>query len=63
MGIHVHWVEASLLLTILNIYGPYNNRVSFSDNLHPSPHLKNENVILGGDLNFTLGTQEIWGPR
>ena len=53
-GIHVHWDESNLLLNILNVYDPYDNRVSFWDKLCTSPQLKNENVILGGDLNFTL---------
>jgi hypothetical protein len=25
--------------------------------------LKSNNIIIGGDLNFTLGTIEIWGPN
>jgi hypothetical protein len=25
--------------------------------------LSKENMILGGDLNFSLGTIEVWGPR
>lgn len=25
--------------------------------------MKNDDLILGGDLNFSLGTTESWGPR
>ena len=63
MRLQLHWDEANIQLNILNIYSSNDNRVSFWDKLCISPLLKEENVIIGGDLNFTLSTQEIWGSR
>ena len=57
------WEEGNLSLNILNIYGPYNNIVAFWEALQTSPLLRSENVVIGGDLHFTLGAHEIWGPR
>jgi hypothetical protein len=51
----------NLPFLFLNIYGPYANRKVFWDKLLPSPLLSFENIILGGDLNLTLGACEIWG--
>ena len=36
MVIYAHWVEANYFLNILNVYGPYNNRFGFWDNLRTS---------------------------
>ena len=63
MGIQVFWVKANLSLNILNIYGPCNNTVAFWEALQTSPLLRSENVVIGGDVNFTLGDHEISGPR
>ena len=49
------------IFKVLNIYGPYNERVPFWDSLRASQFLKKENVVIGGDLNFTLGVHDIWG--
>ena len=46
----------------MNIYRPYNNIVAFLEALQTSPLLRSENVVIGGDLKFTLGAHEIWGP-
>jgi hypothetical protein len=48
-------------LKLLNCYGPYAERQSFWDNLKKDGILKESNLILGGDLNFTVSTREIWG--
>ena len=63
MGFQLCWDEANIQLNILNIYDPYDNRFYFWDKLCISPLIKEENAIIGGDLKFTLGTQEILGSR
>ena len=50
-------------MNIVNIYGCYNNRVEFWDAFKNFVISKKENLIIGGDLNFTLGAHEIWGPK
>ena len=51
-----------MTLTILNIYGPYLNRVPFWNDLLSKSFISNRKVILGGDLNFSLGCAEVWVP-
>ena len=63
MGIQISWEEENLSLKILNIYGPYNNRVTFWEALQSSHILRCENMVINGDLNFTLGAHEIWEPK
>lgn len=47
----------------MNFYGIYQDKVEFWDNLFSKSFFSHENVILGGDLNLTLGVAEIWGPK
>ena len=51
------------VIKLLNVYGPYKDRQSFWDNIYKLGLLNLENLILGGDLNFTLGPSEVWGGR
>jgi len=63
LGVQLFSVEFGKLLTVLNIYGPYNNREAFWIDLLGKEFIQNNWVVLGGDLNLTLGAAEIWGPR
>jgi exonuclease III len=47
---------------IINVYGPHTDQSSFWENLLGKDILKNDRLILGGDLNFSLGEAESWGP-
>ena len=49
--------------TIFNVYGPYLNRIPFWDKLFNKSLLREDRVIIGGDLNFSLGQTEVWGPH
>eukprot|EP00253_Pinus_taeda_P013368 PITA_13368 len=46
---------------IINIYGPCLDRENFWRRLLDSYFLQADNIILGGDLNFSLGFSESWG--
>jgi hypothetical protein len=38
-------------------------RETFWENLLRKSFLDADNIILGGDLNFTIGASEVWGPN
>lgn len=50
-------------LMILNIYGPYRDRELLWNQIVDGSILRAPNLILGGDLNFTLSPNELWGTR
>ena len=50
-------------MDVFNIYGPYLNCIHFWDNLFNNYVLRGDLVIIGGDLNFSLGQTEVWGPN
>ena len=37
--------------------------MGFWDNLFSKPFFSHDQLIVGGDLNFTLGVAKIWGPK
>jgi hypothetical protein len=49
--------------TLINVYGPHSKRNTLWDNLFTKKLLNTELLILGGDLNFSLGEAESWGPN
>ena len=55
----------SPLLTLLNIYGHYNQRKEFLKRDFDSLTLKKGDIIMGGNIIFTLSIYEVWGssPR
>ena len=52
-------IELNLDVCLANIYGPYIDIVSFWNNLMDLDCIKCEKLILGGDLNFSMGFSEI----
>ena len=50
-------------ISILNCYGPYLNREFFRNVVATGGLLSLPNLILAGDLNFTLNASKIWGTR
>jgi hypothetical protein len=46
---------------LLNCYAPYKDREPFWKTLFDSGLLHEDNLIIGGDLNFTLSANEVWG--
>ena len=63
VGLEVWVAKIGKTLMILNIYGPYLNRVSFWDSLFHMDLFEDTEVIMGGDFNLSLGASEVWGPR
>ena len=63
MGTKLEDGETKKQFTILNIYGPFYDRKLFSKKVVDSGALDLPNVIIGGDLNLTLSTNEIWGKN
>jgi hypothetical protein len=63
-GLGITFFLPSLKETVhlLNIYGPYLNRKPFWDTLFKKYVFK-ELLILGGDLNLSLGPSEVWGDN
>jgi hypothetical protein len=51
-----------MTLKILNVYGPHTYMIPFWNSLFSKELLKSKNLIIGGDLNFSLGEVESWGP-
>eukprot|EP00253_Pinus_taeda_P033452 PITA_33452 len=52
----------ALPISIVNIYGPCQGREIFWNDLMAKSLLKSSLLIVGGDLNFSLGRAEAWGP-
>lgn len=48
---------------VLNVYGPYLERVDFWKKLLDLGILFDPGLILAGDLNLTLSAKEIWGHQ
>jgi hypothetical protein len=46
---------------LLNFYAPYKDRERFWQPIIDSGLLAEQGLIVGGDLNFTLSTREVWG--
>ena len=49
--------------TLVNVYGPCSDRESFGYSLLSCSLLMVPHLILGGNLNFSLGIAESWGPQ
>jgi endonuclease/exonuclease/phosphatase family metal-dependent hydrolase len=50
-------------LKVINCYGPYAEREVFWENIKRVGILKEQNLILGGDLNLTTSSREVWGAH
>ena len=55
LGINFLSLELGEAFNLFNIYGPYQDRIPFWDSLLSNSLIKSDSVILGGDLNFSLG--------
>ena len=48
-------------IRLLNVYAPYKYSRVFWENVEASSFLSLPNLIMGGDLNFTMFSHENWG--
>ncbi len=62
LGLEVLSPVFSLPFTIVNIYGPCQGRELFLADLMAKSLMKSSMLIVGGDLNFSIGRAEAWGP-
>ena len=63
LGLSFRALEMVGTFDVVNIYGPYLNRIPFWENIFYCSLLRGEYLIIGGDLNFSLGQAEVWGPH
>jgi len=47
-------------VNLLNCYVPYKYREAFWHQISDSVLLREDNPIVGGDLNFTLSARKVW---
>eukprot|EP00253_Pinus_taeda_P033133 PITA_33133 len=62
IGMEIFSPDFSLPFLIVNIYGPCQGRESFWNDLLNKSLMKSPLLIVGGDLNFSIGRAEAWGP-
>eukprot|EP00253_Pinus_taeda_P008165 PITA_08165 len=62
LGMEIASPELGAPIMLLNIYGPCQGREQFWNNLLTKEIINNKRLILGGDLNFSIGFAEAWGP-
>lgn len=58
LGADFKAIDIDLSLRMINIYGPCHNREDFWDTFLSAYFMKAYNLIIGGDLNFSLGHVE-----
>lgn len=63
LGVDLFSLEMNSEFILVNIYGPYQNREEFWNHLLSLSLLSHEQIIVGGDLNLSLGASEILGPK
>jgi hypothetical protein len=63
IGITILSLKLEDPLNIVNIYDPCQNRGPYWDKIFSKSFLKYQQVILGGDLKFSLGFSEVWGTH
>ena len=55
LGAELLSVDLGTSISVINVYGPYVNQFPFWDSLLQETLLGGDSVVVGGDLNFTLG--------
>lgn len=61
IGADIFSSELGKELRLINMYGPCHNKVEFWDPFLSTYLLQADNIILGGDLNFSIGHANSWG--
>jgi hypothetical protein len=63
IGLIISSTDLGRNLTIINIYGPHQDHQIYWNSLAECDWFQGKDFLLGGDLNFSLGASEVWGPR
>jgi hypothetical protein len=63
LGVNVCSEDLGMELLVINFYGPYQDQALFWESLLNKSFMNFESLILGGDLNFSVGVIEVWGPK
>jgi hypothetical protein len=58
---HVKHLDRNL--KVINFYGLYSDREVFWEDIKSEGIFKDQNLILGGNLNFTTSFREVWGEH
>ena len=61
MGADITIIGLDMPIYMINFYSPCHNRDEFWDNWMAPTIMKGEHIIMGGDLNFSIGLVESWG--
>jgi len=62
LGLEVLSSDFPFPFSIVNVYGPCQGREVFWEDLMAKSFMKYPLLIVGGDLNFSIGRAEAWGP-
>lgn len=62
LGMEILTPVFPLPFSIVNIYGPCQGREAFWVDLMAKSLMKSSMLIVGGDLNFSIGRAKAWGP-
>ena len=63
IGAEVITRELDLPISLINVYGPCLHKETFWDSLLSCTLLQQNNIVLGDDMNFSIGISESWGPQ
>eukprot|EP00253_Pinus_taeda_P031803 PITA_31803 len=61
LGLDIYSADLGMNLRIVNVYAPCSQRESFWQHLLNLTIMNEDRVVIGGDLNFSLGFRESWG--
>eukprot|EP00253_Pinus_taeda_P008946 PITA_08946 len=61
LGMEIWYPDFDFSFLSLNVYGPCQSRATFWNDFMAKDLLKGRLLLIGGDLNFSLGAAEIWG--
>jgi len=63
IGLTILSTDLGRSLTIINVYGPYQDRQRYWNSLAECSWFRGKDLILGGDLNFSLGASKLSGQH
>lgn len=58
MGIALFLRQFGKIITMVNVYGPNAHIINYWDSIFRASFINTKNLIIGGDLNFSIGEVE-----